>query len=152
MILYKRGLLQGGAFLPGPAHGRGTRLRRRYSTGDEKTEDKTSKEDDISEEAVNGKVKSEENENGMEMLALGEDASKGKVSVSQTLLQSLEEGYEAAGVQEKPEGYTKSFLTKRLMVFVGLVIGYSSFYITRNSFIYTAPVMVEAGVIDMAQV
>lgn len=68
------------------------------------------------------------------------------------LSKSFEEGYEPAGIKEQPQGYTPAFVRNRLLVFAGLVLGYSCYYITRNSFIYTAPVMVEAGVLNMTQV
>ncbi|KAJ9513154.1 hypothetical protein QJQ45_029358 [Haematococcus lacustris] len=38
--------------------------------------------------------------------------------------------------------YSPDFVRRRLMVFFGIVIGYSSYYLTRNSLTYTAPVMV----------
>eukprot|EP00951_Prasinocladus_malaysianus_P002836 scaffold20120_cov34-Prasinocladus_malaysianus.AAC.2 len=80
------------------------------------------------------------------------EASENGSDKSSDVTSSFEEGYEPAGIKDEPAGYKKAFVTKRLMVFAGLVIGYASFYITRNSFIYTAPVMVDAGVISMTQV
>jgi len=68
------------------------------------------------------------------------------------LAKSFEEGYEPAGIKDEPQGYTAAFVRNRLLVFAGLVLGYSCYYITRNSFIYTAPVMVEQGVLNMTQV
>lgn len=68
------------------------------------------------------------------------------------LSKSFEEGHEPADYKSEPKGYTKEFIRKRLLIFAGLVAGYACFYITRNSFIYTAPVMVDAGVINMTQV
>ncbi|KAG2488806.1 hypothetical protein HYH03_012606 [Edaphochlamys debaryana] len=38
--------------------------------------------------------------------------------------------------------YSPQFVARRLFVFVGIVIGYSCYYLTRNSLTYTAPVMV----------
>ncbi len=38
--------------------------------------------------------------------------------------------------------YPNDFIFRRLVVFVGIVIGYSCYYLTRNSLTYTAPVMV----------
>lgn len=38
--------------------------------------------------------------------------------------------------------YPPAFVARRLLVFVGIVIGYSAYYLTRNSLTYTAPVMV----------
>ena len=86
--------------------------------------------------------------NGMEMTGdLLPEAGNGNAAQK-----SFEEGYEPAGFKNEPKGYTKAFLFNRLLVFAGLVVGYSCFYITRNSFIYTAPVMVDAGAITMTQV
>ncbi|CAK0755091.1 hypothetical protein CVIRNUC_002347 [Coccomyxa viridis] len=54
----------------------------------------------------------------------------------------------AAGTSGKPkslqdyESYPKQFVVRRLVVFVGIVIGYACYYLTRNSLTYTAPVMV----------
>jgi sugar phosphate permease len=70
----------------------------------------------------------------------------------QGLSKSFEEGYGPAEIKQEPVGYTPSFVRYRMLVFAGLVLGYSCYYITRNSFIYTAPVMVEAGVLTMTQV
>ena len=38
--------------------------------------------------------------------------------------------------------YSKAFIITRLITFVGIVLGYSCFYLTRNSLTYTAPAMV----------
>ena len=38
--------------------------------------------------------------------------------------------------------YPGDFVRRRLITFVGIVLGYSCFYLTRNSLTYTAPVMV----------
>jgi sugar phosphate permease len=38
--------------------------------------------------------------------------------------------------------YPKDFVRRRLLTFVGIVLGYSCFYLTRNSLTYTAPAMV----------
>lgn len=38
--------------------------------------------------------------------------------------------------------YSGDFIRRRLVVFVGIVLGYSCYYLTRNSLTYTAPVMV----------
>lgn len=38
--------------------------------------------------------------------------------------------------------YPADFVRRRLITFVGIVLGYSCFYLTRNSLTYTAPVMV----------
>eukprot|EP00884_Botryococcus_braunii_P006797 jgi/Botrbrau1/16118/Bobra.7_2s0080.2 len=40
------------------------------------------------------------------------------------------------------ESYPNEFVVRRIVVFVGIVIGYASYYLTRNSLTYTAPVMV----------
>eukprot|EP00798_Chlamydomonas_sp_ICE-L_P021673 gene21673-28690_t len=45
--------------------------------------------------------------------------------------------------------YTAAFLRRRLMVFLGIVIGYSSYYLTRNSLTYTAPAMVADAALGM---
>ena len=80
------------------------------------------------------------------------ESQEANIEEPQGVEKSFEEGYEPAGLKDEPKGYTKAFLFNRLLVFAGLVIGYACFYITRNSFIYTAPVMVDAGVITMTQV
>mmetsp|Transcript_5298 Transcript_5298/g.12909 ORF Transcript_5298/g.12909 Transcript_5298/m.12909 type:complete len:568 (-) Transcript_5298:203-1906(-) len=93
--------------------------------------------------------------NGEQMLSaeeLMDNKTKGKDSGSGLLSSSFEEGFEPADFKSEPQGYTRQFIANRLLVFAGLVLGYSCFYITRNSFIYTAPVMVDAGVINMTQV
>lgn len=46
-----------------------------------------------------------------------------------------------ASLSELP-AYPKDFVTRRLITFVSIVLGYSCFYLTRNSLTYTAPVMV----------
>lgn len=38
--------------------------------------------------------------------------------------------------------YSPEFIQRRLVVFLSIVFGYSSYYLTRNSLTYTAPVMV----------
>eukprot|EP00775_Hariotina_reticulata_P005477 gene5477-5712_t len=50
-------------------------------------------------------------------------------------------GAAAAADAPAPE-YSSDFIRRRLVVFVGIVIGYSCYYLTRNSLTYTAPVMV----------
>lgn len=40
-------------------------------------------------------------------------------------------------------------MARRLLVFIGIVIGYSSYYLTRNSLTYTAPVMVADPTLGM---
>ncbi|KAK9864915.1 hypothetical protein WJX84_009121 [Apatococcus fuscideae] len=45
--------------------------------------------------------------------------------------------------------YPKAFVTRRLVTFVGIVIGYACFYLTRNSLTYTAPVMVADPALKM---
>lgn len=45
------------------------------------------------------------------------------------------------GLSELP-AYPGDFVRRRLITFVGIVLGYSCFYLTRNSLTYTAPVMV----------
>ncbi|KAI7837430.1 hypothetical protein COHA_008742 [Chlorella ohadii] len=53
-------------------------------------------------------------------------------------------GGAAAGVKSLSElpAYPGDFVRRRLITFVGIVLGYSCFYLTRNSLTYTAPVMV----------
>ena len=46
-----------------------------------------------------------------------------------------------ASLSELP-AYPPEFVRRRLITFVGIVLGYSCFYLTRNSLTYTAPVMV----------
>lgn len=55
-------------------------------------------------------------------------------------------GGAAAGVKSLSElpAYPGDFVRRRLITFVGIVLGYSCFYLTRNSLTYTAPVMVRA--------
>ncbi|GFR44243.1 hypothetical protein Agub_g5444 [Astrephomene gubernaculifera] len=48
---------------------------------------------------------------------------------------------QAAAAPAAPQ-YSPDFIRRRLFVFFGIVIGYSSYYLTRNSLTYTAPVMV----------
>eukprot|EP00891_Asterochloris_glomerata_P002463 jgi/Astpho2/2463/Aster-04188 len=45
--------------------------------------------------------------------------------------------------------YPKEFTARRLVVFVGIVIGYACYYLTRNSLTYTAPVMVADASLKM---
>lgn len=56
-------------------------------------------------------------------------------------------GGAAAGVKSLSElpAYPGDFVRRRLITFVGIVLGYSCFYLTRNSLTYTAPVMVGWG-------
>ena len=48
----------------------------------------------------------------------------------------------AAGDAAKPNPYDKNFYRIRLFTFIGILVGYSCYYLTRNSLTYTAPVMV----------
>ncbi|KAI8474856.1 MAG: hexose-phosphate transporter, major isoform [Monoraphidium minutum] len=43
---------------------------------------------------------------------------------------------------DKPLEYPREFTMRRLLVFASIVLGYSCYYLTRNSLTYTAPVMV----------
>ncbi|KAL0031772.1 hypothetical protein WJX79_006580 [Trebouxia sp. C0005] len=43
-------------------------------------------------------------------------------------------------LQDLP-AYPEDFVRRRLIVFIGIVIGYACYYLTRNSLTYTAPVM-----------
>lgn len=49
-----------------------------------------------------------------------------------------------ASLSELP-AYPADFLRRRWLTFIGIVLGYSCFYLTRNSLTYTAPVMVGAA-------
>jgi sugar phosphate permease len=40
------------------------------------------------------------------------------------------------------DAYPAPFVRRRLLTFAGIVLGYSCFYLTRNSLTYTAPAMV----------
>lgn len=57
----------------------------------------------------------------------------------------------AAGVKtmQDLESYPREFVMKRLLAFVGIVLGYSCYYLTRNSLTYTAPVMVADAALKM---
>eukprot|EP00195_Chlamydomonas_chlamydogama_P013869 CAMPEP_0202900640 /NCGR_PEP_ID=MMETSP1392-20130828/11956_1 /ASSEMBLY_ACC=CAM_ASM_000868 /TAXON_ID=225041 /ORGANISM="Chlamydomonas chlamydogama, Strain SAG 11-48b" /LENGTH=469 /DNA_ID=CAMNT_0049587075 /DNA_START=389 /DNA_END=1797 /DNA_ORIENTATION=- len=56
----------------------------------------------------------------------------------------------AGGAGEAPAPtYSPDFVRRRLLVFFGIVIGYSSYYLTRNSLTYTAPVMVADPTLGM---
>lgn len=49
----------------------------------------------------------------------------------------------AAAASDAPTpAYSAEFIRRRLVVFISIVIGYSCYYLTRNSLTYTAPVMV----------
>lgn len=64
----------------------------------------------------------------------------------------LAAGTAAAAVTGQPEDgpvYSPEFIRRRLLVFIGIVIGYSSYYLTRNSLTYTAPVMVADASLGM---
>ncbi|MEW5313928.1 MAG: hypothetical protein WDW38_005459 [Sanguina aurantia] len=45
--------------------------------------------------------------------------------------------------------YSAAFIRQRLLVFFGIVIGYSCYYLTRNSLTYTAPMMVADAALGM---
>mmetsp|Transcript_17867 Transcript_17867/g.44225 ORF Transcript_17867/g.44225 Transcript_17867/m.44225 type:complete len:465 (-) Transcript_17867:978-2372(-) len=47
-----------------------------------------------------------------------------------------------ATFDEEAGGYTKSFVAVRLTVFLSILVGYSCYYLTRNSLTFTAPAMV----------
>lgn len=52
---------------------------------------------------------------------------------------------QVSSLSELP-AYPKEFVVRRLITFFGIVLGYSCFYLTRNSLTYTAPAMVaDAG-------
>jgi OPA family sugar phosphate sensor protein UhpC-like MFS transporter len=44
--------------------------------------------------------------------------------------------------EDASQKYSGEFIRTRLMSFAGIVLGYSCFYLTRNSLTYTAPAMV----------
>ena len=48
---------------------------------------------------------------------------------------------EAESLSDLPE-YPADFIRRRWITFSGIVLGYSCFYLTRNSLTYTAPAMV----------
>eukprot|EP00198_Chlamydomonas_reinhardtii_P009859 XP_001699196.1 hexose-phosphate transporter, minor isoform [Chlamydomonas reinhardtii] len=54
-----------------------------------------------------------------------------------------------AAAADAPVQYSADFIRRRLLVFIGIVIGYSSYYLTRNSLTYTAPVMVADASLHM---
>lgn len=61
-------------------------------------------------------------------------------------------GSAAAGDSvDEPEQavYSAAFIRRRLFLFSGLVLGYSFYYLTRNSLTYTAPVMVADPALGM---
>lgn len=45
--------------------------------------------------------------------------------------------------------YSRAFLVRRWITFVGIVLGYACYYLTRNSLTYTAPVMVADPLLNM---
>eukprot|EP00877_Chromochloris_zofingiensis_P003701 jgi/Chrzof1/13331/Cz07g29050.t1 len=51
-------------------------------------------------------------------------------------------GAAAVSASDEPNNYSAEFIRRRLLVFISIVIGYSCYYLTRNSLTYTAPVMV----------
>eukprot|EP00192_Tetraselmis_astigmatica_P003662 CAMPEP_0117659088 /NCGR_PEP_ID=MMETSP0804-20121206/6239_1 /TAXON_ID=1074897 /ORGANISM="Tetraselmis astigmatica, Strain CCMP880" /LENGTH=549 /DNA_ID=CAMNT_0005465709 /DNA_START=69 /DNA_END=1718 /DNA_ORIENTATION=- len=61
---------------------------------------------------------------------------------------------EESSAPEVMTEYSRSFLIQRWTVFIGIVLGYACFYLTRNSLTYTAPVMVADPLlkIDITQV
>ena len=50
------------------------------------------------------------------------------------------------------EADRKAFNTRRVMTFIGMVAGYATYYFTRLSFTYTAPVMKAALDLDMIKI
>eukprot|EP00889_Picochlorum_renovo_P005293 jgi/Picre1/32323/NNA_007669.t1 len=56
--------------------------------------------------------------------------------------ESAEDIKEISELSEAPVQYSKEFVRTRLITFAGIVLGYASFYLTRNSLTYTAPAMV----------
>ncbi|KAI8100349.1 hypothetical protein M9435_006833 [Picochlorum sp. BPE23] len=56
--------------------------------------------------------------------------------------ESAEDIKEIPDLSEVPVQYSKEFVRTRLITFAGIVLGYASFYLTRNSLTYTAPAMV----------
>ena len=50
--------------------------------------------------------------------------------------------FQVAALSELP-AYPPAFVFRRLITFFGIVLGYSCFYLTRNSLTYTAPAMVQ---------
>jgi hypothetical protein len=56
---------------------------------------------------------------------------------------------EVSSLSELPE-YPADFLRRRWITFMGIVLGYSCFYLTRNSLTYTAPAMVADKVLGLS--
>jgi len=54
-----------------------------------------------------------------------------------------------SSLSELPE-YPADFLRRRWITFLGIVLGYSCFYLTRNSLTYTAPAMVADKVLGLS--
>jgi OPA family sugar phosphate sensor protein UhpC-like MFS transporter len=55
----------------------------------------------------------------------------------------------AAAASSTP-AYPPAFTARRLLTFAGIVLGYSSFYLTRNSLTYTAPAMVADSALGLS--
>eukprot|EP00216_Chloropicon_sp_CCMP2111_P003922 CAMPEP_0198240332 /NCGR_PEP_ID=MMETSP1446-20131203/5482_1 /TAXON_ID=1461542 ORGANISM="Unidentified sp, Strain CCMP2111" /NCGR_SAMPLE_ID=MMETSP1446 /ASSEMBLY_ACC=CAM_ASM_001112 /LENGTH=494 /DNA_ID=CAMNT_0043923051 /DNA_START=55 /DNA_END=1539 /DNA_ORIENTATION=+ len=54
---------------------------------------------------------------------------------------------------DNPQKYPKSFYRVRIFTFVGILVGYACYYLTRNSLTYTAPVMVASDLgLDVASI
>lgn len=56
---------------------------------------------------------------------------------------------EPVAAEDAVPSYSPEFIRRRLVVFFGIVIGYSSYYLTRNSLTYTAPAMVADATLGM---
>lgn len=63
------------------------------------------------------------------------------ITSSAAAVPSPEGSGQPASLSELP-AYPKDFVRRRLITFVSIVLGYSCFYLTRNSLTYTAPAMV----------
>jgi len=67
---------------------------------------------------------------------------------------AAEKGAGEAAAEDSPEAddslqYSRAFLVRRWITFVGIVLGYACYYLTRNSLTYTAPVMVADPLLGM---
>ncbi len=56
----------------------------------------------------------------------------------------------AAAAAAAAPAYPPAFTARRLLTFAGIVLGYSSFYLTRNSLTYTAPAMVADSALGLS--
>lgn len=62
-------------------------------------------------------------------------------AVPSTMGEGEQQNGDATGTVQQ-QAYSNKFWWRRLFVFIGILLGYSSYYLTRNSLTFTAPVMV----------